>query len=84
MENQPEEMVERLRFPVIQGMMTGVSDCFQRANGIIQLTYEDGTIESRQSEKRMLEFGSLFGIVTFVQDGRKPNAEPSDEQAPTT
>lgn len=53
--------------PVVQTMMTGATYASQTPDGVITLTYTDGTTECRPSEKDLMEFESFFHVVSFVQ-----------------
>lgn len=64
----------------IMGMMTGVIRCTQDKTGIITLTYEDGSTESRQSDKTIGtdDFPSLVYVVSFVQSAREGLQDDAD------
>ena len=57
--------------PNVLGMISGTRYAKQTSDGVITLTYEDGSEESRKSDKdAMTEFDSYLAIVSFVQAAR--------------
>lgn len=58
-----------MNHPRIQMMMCGIIDMRQTNDGMIKLTYEDMTKESRISEKYIEDY-NCFEAVRYVQEGR--------------
>ena len=57
--------------PNFIGMMSGTVHAKQTKDGVITLTYTDGTEESRKSDKdAVTDFDSYLSVVSFVQAGR--------------
>ncbi len=67
------EKVNWLVPPQMQAMISGVQYAKQGRDGIITLTYCDGTEESRPCDKDMVQaFDGFLPVVSFVQAGRQP------------
>lgn len=61
--------------PRIQQIMTGVVRAGISREGVVALTYEDGTLEERPACEALLalkvEDVTLLGLVSYVQAGRQ-------------
>ena len=71
--NLEEGRVIYLSPPRIEAMMTGVIRAMQDQNGLITLTYTDGSQESRTATgtiSQTVDFPDLFAVVAFVQAHR--------------